>query len=398
MSTDVRIDDRGLAEFLRAIARIPSINPPGGEGPVAELIAGQLRDLGFGVEVFEAAPGRPSVVAKLPGRGQGPSFMLNGHMDVQPAGGGWKHDPFGAEMEGDRLFGRGVIDMKAGLAAMVFAAAGVVRSGVKLKGNLVIAAVADEVCGGHQGTGFLTRTGRLKTDMAIVCEPTGDSVNVAHRGTAWIEVEVTGRSAHGGRPWLGVNAISKATKIVRAIEEKLVPSLQHLTHPLLPAPTINVGAIRGGTKFNLVADQCTFELDRRMVPGESAEDALKQVDRICAEVRAADSEAFTWQAREIMHVNPSEISAEAPIVRACQRAYREVVGREPGIGSTAGFEDMHFLMDAGIPTAMFGPYRPQQPKEAAFFTTSGMPDEYVDMPDVVMAASIYARLIENILG
>jgi succinyl-diaminopimelate desuccinylase len=121
VSTDVRIDDRGLAEFLRAIARIPSINPPGGEGPVAELIAGQLRDLGFGVEVFEAAPGRPSVVAKLPGRGQGPSFMLNGHMDVQPAGGGWKHDPFGAEMEGDRLFGRGVIDMKAGLGTALLA-------------------------------------------------------------------------------------------------------------------------------------------------------------------------------------------------------------------------------------------------------------------------------------
>ncbi len=398
MVADVSIDENGLCGFLQALVRIPSINPPGNEGPVAVMIAERLKELGLDIEILGPEPSRPSVLARLRGTGGGPTLLLNGHTDVQPAGGGWQHDPFGAEIEGGRLFGRGSVDMKAGLAAVVHAVEALRRAQVHLKGDLVITAVADEVGGGHQGTGFLARTGKLKADMAVVCEPTGDSVNVAHRGTVWIEIEVRGRSAHGGRPWLGVNAVSKMAKIARAIEEELVPQLKDRTHPLLPAPTINFGTIHGGTKFNLVADHCVLQLDRRTVPGETVAEVMRQVEEICATVRRRDAEAFEVSVREVMHVNPAEISPEAQIVRECKRAYREIRGIEPGIGSTAGFEDMHFIMEAGIPTAMFGPYRRKSAKEPAFFTTSGMADEYVDILDVVMAARIYARLIQNVLG
>ncbi len=398
MTTDISIDEKGLCEFLQALVRIPSINPPGNEGPAAEMIAGHLRRLGLEIEILGPEPSRPSVLARLKGSGGGPTLLLNGHTDVQPAGSGWKHDPFGAEMEGGRLFGRGSVDMKAGLAAVVYAVEALRRAQVRLKGDLVITAVADEVGGGHQGTGFLARIGKLQANMAVVCEPTGDCVNVAHRGTVWIEIEARGRSAHGGRPWLGVNAISKVAKVAQAIEEDLVPRLKGRTHPLLPAPTINFGTIHGGNKFNLVADHCVLQIDRRTVPGETVTEVLKQVEDLCATVRRSDPETFEYSVREVMHVNPAEISPEAQIVRECKRAYKEIRGIEPGIGSTAGFEDMHFIMEAGIPTAMFGPYRRQSAKEPAFFTTSGMADEYVDIPDVVLAARIYARLIQNLLG
>jgi acetylornithine deacetylase/succinyl-diaminopimelate desuccinylase family protein len=387
-----------LAAFLEALLRIPSVNPPGGEGPVAALVLDRLRALGLDGRIVESAPGRANVVARLAGSGRGPTLLLNGHMDVQPPGADWTRDPFGAEREGTRVYGQGAMDMKAGLAAMVFAVEAVRRTGARLAGDLVLTAVADEVSGGHQGTGFLVREGLVRADLGVVCEPTGDAVRVAHRGALWLEVEVRGRSAHGGRPWLGVNAISKLARIVRALEEDLLPRLASRTHPLLPAPTINLGTIRGGTKFNLVADRATLQLDRRLVPGESLDAARAEVEAVCAAVRAADPEPFEYRVREVMRVPPAEIAPDAPVVQACRRAYRTVTGREAAIDATAGFEDAHFLIEAGIPTAMFGPYRRTAPGEPRFHTTSGMADESVDLRDVATAASIYARLILDLLG
>lgn len=387
-----------LADFLGALVRAPSVNPPGNEGPVAALILDALRRLGLDGRIVESAPGRPNVVAHLAGSGRGPTLLLNGHMDVQPPGADWTHDPFAGEREGTRLYGQGVMDMKAGLAAMVFAIETVRRTGTRLAGDLLVTAVADEVSGGHLGTGFLVREGLVRADCGVVCEPTGDAVRVAHRGALWLEIEVRGRSAHGGRPWLGVNAISKAARIVRALEDELVPRLASRTHPLLPAPTINLGTIRGGTKFNLVADRATIELDRRLVPGESLDAARAEIESLCAAVRAADPEPFEYRVREVMRVAPAEIATDAPIVEACRRAHRAVTGREAAIAATAGFEDAHFLIEAGIPTAMFGPYRRTAADEPRFYSASGMADESVDLGDVATGAAVYARLIRDVLG
>jgi acetylornithine deacetylase/succinyl-diaminopimelate desuccinylase-like protein len=224
-----------------------------------------------------------------------------------------------------------------------------------------------------------------------------------------MQITVTGRSAHGGRPWLGVNAISKMARILAALEDELVPSLASRTHPLLPAPTINMGTVTGGTKFNLVADRAVLEVDRRMVPGETAEQALDEVRALCQRLRDADAQSWEFEVMPVMHVTPGEIDPHAPIVKACQAAHRAVTGEEAVIAATAGFEDAHFLLDAGIPTAMFGPYRPAAPPPPAsagaggaqrdgFFTNSGMADESVDLVDVARAARVYARLIRDLIG
>ncbi len=338
------------------------------------------------------------MVAHLAGSGRGPTLLLNGHMDVQPPAADWTRDPFAGERDGTRVYGQGVMDMKAGLAAIVFAVDAVRRSGTRLGGDLLLTAVADEVSGGQRGTGFLVREGLVRADAAVVCEPTGDAVRIAHRGALWLEIEVRGRAAHGGRPWLGVNAISKLARIVRALEDELLPRLATRTHPLVPAPTINLGTIRGGTKFNLVADRATLELDRRLVPGESLDAARAEVEAVCAAVQAADREPFECRVREVMRVAPAEIAPDAPIVEACRRAHRAITGREAALAATAGFEDAHYLIEAGIPTAMFGPYRRTAPDEPRFYSASGMPDEWVDLRDVATAAAIYARLILDLLG
>jgi len=392
------VDGVGLTAFLSELVRAPSVNPPGNEGPVAQLMATKLGSLGFETTIVEAAPARPSVIGRLPGAGDGPTLMFNGHMDVQPPGNHWSRDPFAAIVEGRRLYGQGSMDMKAGLTAIVFAVDALQRADHRLAGDVVVTAVADEVCGGHLGTGYLVAEGLVHADMAVVCEPTGDTVRVAHRGALWLEVTVSGKSAHGGRPWLGVNAVSKAARIIAAFEDELLPSLQDRTHPLLPAPTINIGGLMGGTKFNLVADLAVIQLDRRLVPGEDVDAAESEIAELCAALIAADSEDWSVEVKRVMHVTPGEIDPEAPIVKACRAAHRTVTGEDAAIGSTAGFEDAHFLLDAGIPTAMYGPYRRTAANEDPHFTVSGMADESVDLDDVARAARIYAQLMIDLLG
>ncbi len=386
------------AALLTELVRLPSVNPPGGEGPVAKVMAARLQRLGFETRTVEARPGRPSVIGRLKGAGTGPTLLFNGHMDVQPPGTHWTRDPFGAVVEGTLLYGQGAMDMKAGLTAMVIALEMLADEGVRLKGDIVVTAVADEVCGGHLGTGFVVEQGLADADMAVVCEPTGDVVRVAHRGALWLEIEIKGKSAHGGRPWLGVNAVTKAARIIAAIEDELLPSLQDRTHPLLPAPTINIGRLNGGTKFNLVADKAVLEIDRRMVPGEDVDAVQQEVVDLCERLRAADKDQWSFEVRRVMHVTPGEIDLEAPIVQACRKAHAAITGEEAAIGATAGFEDAHFLFDAGIPTAMYGPYRRTEKNADPFFTNSGMADESVDIDDVVRAAKIYRQLILDVVG
>jgi len=126
--TSYRIDENGLRSFLVELVQIQSINPPGNEGPVAALMAKKLRSLGLEIQVIEAVPGRPNVVARLIGRGNGPTLLLNGHMDVQPPGNHWARDPFAAEIEDAQLYGQGAMDMKAGLAAVIYALDGLRRT------------------------------------------------------------------------------------------------------------------------------------------------------------------------------------------------------------------------------------------------------------------------------
>jgi acetylornithine deacetylase/succinyl-diaminopimelate desuccinylase len=255
------------------------------------------------------------------------------------------------------------------------------------------------VGGGHLGTGFLLKHAGLTGDMAVVCEPTGDQVYIAHRGTCWIEVEITGKSAHSGRPWLGVNAISKASRIIQALETELTPRFAERVHPMLPSPSINLGGIEGGTKFNLVADRCLLKLDRRMLPGETAEASLEEVRAVCEAVRQADSEHFEIAVREVMHVDGAEIPPDSPIVGECRRAFKEVTGGDAALSATSGFEDAHFFVAAGIPVAMFGPYRSDPPgNHGRWYTNSGTSEESVAIADVGKAIRVYTRLATNVLS
>jgi len=149
-----------------------------------------------------------------------------------------------------------VEDMKAGVAAFVLAGQAFARSNRRLRGNLVLHAVADETAGGMDGTGYLSRQGRLQGDFAVVCEPTGLDVFIAHRGLMYFELVIEGRAAHSGRPWLGVNAIDKASNVMQELTRSLGPVFAQRTHAMLPSPSINFARIEGGARESIVAARC----------------------------------------------------------------------------------------------------------------------------------------------
>src|SRR5262249_61434175 len=168
-TSDVKLPDVDPHEaiaFLQQLVRLDTVNPPGREGGAADLIRSRLADHGFSSEPRGPEPGRDCLIATLKGTDDHPTLIFNGHLDIQPVGPGWTHEPFGAEIQDDRLYGNGVYDMKAGVAAFVLAAEAFARSGRRLRGNIVVQAVADEVSGGIKGTGYLFEQKRLRGDFA----------------------------------------------------------------------------------------------------------------------------------------------------------------------------------------------------------------------------------------
>jgi len=229
-------------ELVRIDSRNPALAPDSpGEQAAARSLAATLESWGLSVEVHDAAPGRPNVVARA-GRGRGRSLMLNGHLDVVGIE-GMTHAAFGGEERDGRLYGRGAADMKGGLAAMSAAAARAAARGIA--GEVIVAAVADEE---HMsmGTRELLRRG-VRADAAIVAEPTGLAIMPAHKGFAWIEIEVRGRAAHGSRYDVGIDAILESTPLLDELSRLEREVLPMRSHPLLGRPSLHVSTIEGGS-------------------------------------------------------------------------------------------------------------------------------------------------------
>lgn len=387
------IDPDAVIDFLRSILAINTENPPGNEEPVARVIAGRLMPLGFEIEFFEPEPKRTSLMAVLRGEGGGRSLVMNGHIDIGPIGEGWTRDPLIGEIEDGKIYGRGTADMKSGIAAMVCAAEAVIAAGLKRRGDLYLTFVADESSGGHKGSGYLVGRAKIDADAGVVCEPSGGHIGIAHRGAVWMSVDVAGKSGQAMMPTSGVNAISAAAKVIAALDRELPAVLEEINHPLLPGPCFSFGTISGGVKTNVIADRCSFTIDRRTVPGESTERVIEQV-RTIAE-RALLGTGATVSVKAEMVVEASEVPSDLSIIDECKRALAKIVDMEPILGGGGGFTDAHwFTNDLGIPTVIFGPWY----LHFGEGSISDIPDEYNYVEDIITGTHVYAHLIANIIG
>ena len=341
-----------IVRLLLDLIAVPSVNPAflplgdvrAGEARVGELVAETARSGGLDVTQVDAAPGRANIIARL--RPRGPvkhRVLLAPHLDTVgfPA----LDALLRPKLASGRVIGRGACDTKGCVAAMLSAVLAVARSGRRpTSTEIVFLGLVDEE-NGQAGSRYHARHGD-KADLAVVGEPTRLEVVTAHKGDVWLQLRTRGRSAHGATPRLGRNAVHAMAGVVEALEVDYSAELAARAHPLLGSPTINVGAIRGGTQPNIVPDECIISVDRRTLPGET-EAGVKQ--EIAALLRRKKLKA-EFENLRLSACDPLETDPRLPLVRSLCRA----AGRRRTLG-------VHYFCDAaplaagGIPSVVFGP-------------------------------------------
>jgi acetylornithine deacetylase len=348
-----------LAALTSRLVAIDSINPslvPGapGERAIATFVADRLQRSGARVEIVpaDAAGDRPSVLGILPGTGGGRSLLLYAHLDtVGTAGMDLPHQP---AIDGDRLLGRGGLDMKGSLAVVLSVVESCARSG--LAGDLVVAAVADEEGASLGMEAVLRRMARIgcRPAAAIVAEPTGLRLCVAHRGFAWVTITTHGRASHSALPGEGIDAIARMGRVLVALEE-LDRSLQARPgHPLVGHGSVLASLIQGGSELFTTPAECRIDLVRRTRPGQNAADVTNEIEGVLSDLRSRDPKfAATFELK--LYRAPLEIEAGSPIAAALASSAEKALGSRPATFGAPYWTDAGLLAEAGIPTTIFGP-------------------------------------------
>jgi succinyl-diaminopimelate desuccinylase len=364
--------------LTRTLLRFDTVNPPGRERDCARYAGQMLQEWGYAVQYFDYEEGRTSVVARAGSNGGRAPLCLTGHLDVVPLGARpWTKDPFRGEAAGDKLYGRGASDMKAGVAAILLAAR---AFGGKLAGTpgiVVVLTAAEE--GGCVGSAQLAKTELLgKAGAMIVGEPTSNYPLVGHKGSLKFHARFKGVSAHGSMPHLGVNAIYRAAHCIADLEKF------HFgvdPHPVMGAPTLNVGTMEGGNTVNAVPDSASIGVDIRTVPGMDHEALLQRLRALMPE---ADLDVFSnlppvWTA-------PQEEWVQR-VFETCRPYAAEPV--EPRTAPYMTDAANLLTVYAGAPTVVLGP------GEAAM---AHQTDEYCSMERIREAVSVYETLIRDWTG
>jgi len=390
----VEADHDHVVELTRDLVRIPSVNPKfqGEEGlnresGVQDRIAAELEPLGFALDRWEVFENRPNLTADLPGTAER-SLILCGHVDVVPVGdaNAWERDPFGGQIENDRIWGRGAVDMKGGLAACVSAARAIREAGVELEGRISIHSVVDEEAGGFGAMDLVNRGGLAR--HAIVAEPTWGNVIPAEGGLSWVRVTIFGKQAHAGwrfnsiwpqhdtpgRLEPGVNAIELAARFLMALRDFEGGRCRTRNHPLLPAglATINPGTIQGGagmgpdgnpavmTNAAMIPDVVTMVLDYKFLPQEDFAEVRREFEEFVAHFASMDSwmrdhppkvEWDLWG----LHFPPMDTPAEHPLTRSILQRATELQRKSPEIKGFEAVTDAAHYAGKGVTPVIYGP-------------------------------------------
>jgi succinyl-diaminopimelate desuccinylase len=361
-------------DLSKQLIRFRSINPPGEEKECSEFIARLLTEHGFDVASYEFAKDRPTLVARIPGTAGGKPLCFTGHIDVVPLGSNeWQFPPFEGVVQDGRLYGRGISDMKAGVAAFIVAACNLIEVGHSFHRGITFVITAGEETG-CEGAFHVGRERVLgPAELLIVAEPTSNAPIFAHKGSLRVVVTARGRTAHSSMPHEGENAISKVAEWIRRIEGHDFGD----RHPLLDSATACVTTIRGGENINSVPDFAEFTADLRTLPGQKHDELIAKLSRLFgpeAEIRVVTS--FPGFATELD--NPSA----APLLSLLQ----ERTGAPAKPAGAPYFTDASALVPAfdGVATVIIGPGEAAQCHKT---------DEYCLVDRIEEAQAIYRDLM-----
>jgi len=419
-----KIDEKKdeMIGFLRELVRTPSVT--GYEKDAQRLVAEKFSGIGLELDIFDADevkglkehPGyfettayqqvgykdRPNVVGKVRGLGGGRSLILNGHIDVVPPDPieAWKYNPWEGVVENGRVYGRGAMDMKGGIAVMTYVLKGISELGIKLKGDLILETTIEEEAGGVGGV-LATILRGYTANAAIFVEPHYSYIEVASAGILYFRVRVPGVTAHAYQAHLGVNAIVKTMKICEALtrlnEERQkrisYPYAENLaSHMKRHATTLNIGKIKGGDWPSSVPGWVDLECRVGYPPGEDLRDVMKEIEETVRETAAKDSwlkdhvpkvEWFGWRSR------PHEQDVNHPIVKMVKEYAEEVIGQPIKFcGGFAGNDARFFVLYANVPAVLFGPTG----------KNGHGTDEYVEIDSMIGAGRVLALTVLDWCG
>jgi acetylornithine deacetylase len=366
--------------LVASLVGIDSVNPslvPGGAGElaIARFVKDWLEQHGIAAQLLNAAPGRPSVIARVPGKGNGRSLLLNAHLDTVGVTG--MPEPFKARLEEGRLYGRGAYDMKGSLAACMLALAEI-RPG-EVGGDVLLTAVADEE---HASLGVQSVLEHVRADAAIVTEPTSLQICIAHKGFSWHEITTTGIAAHGSRPDLGVDAIAHMGRVLQRLEFLQRELGRRTPHPLLGHASLHASLISGGQELSSYPAKCILQVERRTLPGENSASVDEEFRRLLADLAAQDKD-FHAQFQTTLARPAFGVAEDAAIVQTLRSEAARVLGQAPSIIGAGFWMDAAFLAQAGIPTVVIGPHG----------AGAHAVEEWVDLRSVDLCREVLVRTI-----
>lgn len=387
------IDRDALVEFTRELVRVPSVYDPArglNEQPAADLVAEQMRSFGWSPEIDVVADGRPNVITTIDGGSPGPTLMFEGHTDVVTEGNRdeWTRDPFGAELDGGRIWGRGSADMKAGVAAMLFAADELCRGG--FPGRLVLGALVDEEGMMLGAKDFVARGRSEGIDGAICCEPEAGEICHVAKGALRLRVGFTGKMAHGAMPFQGRNptrAVGAAIGALADLEARLQEV--HGEHPHLGLTWVTPTVLRAGDapQMNVMPAEASMWIDVRTIPSVDHDELVAELTALVADV--SGTHGITTAVDVIDDRPPVATPEDDPLVRAIWAAHAAVGPTPPRLGGVPGATDGTVLTSrGGIPTVVYGPGGKWIAHQA---------DEFVEVDDIVAHADVYVEAARRFL-
>lgn len=382
-----------IIEFIKKVVAIPSYSGwENQETNVAKAFYDLFKSEGIHAELEHVVDGRYNVIGRLKGKQKGKNLLLTGHTDTVPPYD--MEDALNLKVKGNKLIGRGAVDMKGPLACMAFSLIALKRAKVELDGDLVFAGVIDEE-EGSAGTISLIES-NLKVDAAIVGEPTDFHINVAHKGLEWFELFFQGKTVHGGSQKDGINAIDMAARFMQRVNEKLLPEIEREVFKIegtdeVIYSSMNYGTIKGGTQPSTVAGECTVTLDRRWVPGITYQEVVKGYQDVIDELSKEDDkfkctlkvmEPSVMKEGYVHEALSTDINES--IVSITRKVTEEIIKKKPEYTYFKAWTDGGLISRyMNIPTIVFAP---------GHIKTAHSAEEEFEMDEILPATLIYASI------
>ena len=386
-----RIDETFDEEvsFLRQLIRIPTVNPPGNYEGIADFLSSYARQGGMVAEVRETpaevcnaagvgTDNRRLSVKTYAGRGKKPRILLLAHLDTVPAGdlSAWKHEPFGGEIVGDRIYGRGALDCKGRIAAYLFAQLALAHVFVELPFEICVAATADEEIGGRTGAEYLLENGYLDCDYCIGEGYTWEVFN-GFKGLLWVQVSIRGKSAHAATPQLGVSVLPSLNEF---LAEVIGYQAELSSREEARDTTLNIGTVNAGTKINMVPDLGSVELDLRVGEEYGIQRAMEGLSTLMERAKRAHAEVF-FAMNVLNRSEPVAMDPDSELVRAVQSSVEEVTKTSVPVKLWFAHSDTLHFLKRGIPAVNYGVGRPG---------IAHSTDEYLDLEDLKLSTKAIA--------